>query len=61
MSEPKARTPKDHPGRLADPAPFPEDVREEKKLRPSALDDFVGQPQVRQQLAVFLEDRKSVV
>ncbi|MEO5988918.1 MAG: Holliday junction branch migration DNA helicase RuvB [Candidatus Eisenbacteria bacterium] len=40
--------------RLADPEPFPEDLREEKKLRPSALDDFVGQPQVRQQLAIFL-------
>ena len=55
MAEPKSRAPKDQPGRLADPAPFPEDEREEKKLRPDQLDDFVGQPQVRQQLAVFLE------
>ncbi|MCC6650537.1 MAG: Holliday junction branch migration DNA helicase RuvB [Candidatus Eisenbacteria bacterium] len=55
MAEPRSRAPKDQPGRLADPAPFPEDVREEKKLRPSALDDFVGQPQVRSQLSVFLQ------
>jgi Holliday junction DNA helicase RuvB len=51
-------TPKDgprHPGRLADPAPLPEDVREEKRLRPMALSDFVGQPQLRDQLAIFLE------
>jgi Holliday junction DNA helicase RuvB len=43
------------PMRIADPAPFAEDLREEKKLRPLALDEFVGQPQVRGQLAIFLE------
>jgi Holliday junction DNA helicase RuvB len=42
------------PGRLADPAPTGEDVREEKRLRPNALGDFVGQPQVREQLGIFL-------
>ncbi len=40
--------------RFANPEALPEDLREEKKLRPSALEDFVGQPQVRQQLAIFL-------
>ena len=57
MSDPKSREPKGkvHPLRLADPAAFPDDVREEKKLRPSLLGDFVGQPQVRDQLEVFLE------
>src|SRR5262245_32677041 len=44
----------EHPSRLADPAPFPEDVREEKRLRPPSLTEFVGQPQVREQLAIFL-------
>jgi Holliday junction DNA helicase RuvB len=47
--------PGEHPGRLADPAPFPEDLREEKRLRPLALAEFVGQPQVREQLSIFLE------
>lgn len=57
MSDPKSRDPKGkvHPLRLADPAAFPDDVREEKRLRPSLLNDFVGQPQVRDQLEVFLE------
>ncbi|MFN8586332.1 MAG: Holliday junction branch migration DNA helicase RuvB [Candidatus Eisenbacteria bacterium] len=57
MADSKPRDPKGkvHPLRLADPAPFPDDVREEKKLRPSMLGDFVGQPQVRGQLEVFLE------
>jgi Holliday junction DNA helicase RuvB len=55
MSESGIRIPKEHPARLADPAPFPEDVREEKRLRPPTLGEFVGQPQVRQQLAIFLE------
>ena len=43
-----------HPSRLADPAPFPEDVREEKRLRPASLHEFVGQTQVREQLSIFL-------
>jgi len=42
------------PTRLADPEEFPEDVRDERSLRPDTLDDFVGQPQVRQQLGIFL-------
>ncbi len=43
-----------HPSRLADPAPFAEDVREEKRLRPHSLGEFVGQPKVREQLSIFL-------
>ncbi len=58
MSDSTGKRPAEHPARLADPAPFPEDVREEKRLRPLALDEFVGQPQVRQQLAIFLEAAK---
>ena len=49
-NDPKA----EHPSRLADPAPFPEDVREERRLRPPSLAEFVGQPQVREQLGIFL-------
>ena len=45
---------KEHPARLADPAPFAEDMREEKRLRPVSLGEFVGQPQVREQLGIFL-------
>src|SRR6185436_792517 len=49
-----AKPSSEHPSRLADPAPFPEDVREEKRLRPPTLSEFVGQPQVREQLGIFL-------
>ncbi len=45
----------DHPARLADPEPFGEDLQEEPKLRPSRLDDFVGQPALKEQLRIFLE------
>jgi holliday junction DNA helicase RuvB len=58
MSEPRSRTPKEHPARLADPEAYPEDVRDEQRLRPNHLVDFVGQPQVRQQLAIFIEAAK---
>ncbi len=54
MSDPRNDTP-EYPRRVADPEPFAEDVREEKRLRPLALTDFVGQPQVKQQLEIFLE------
>jgi len=55
MSDARQGVPAEHPSRIADPAPFPEDVREEKKLRPLSLADFVGQVPVRDQLAIFLE------
>src|SRR5712691_4893879 len=45
---------KEHPSRLADPAPFAEDIREERRLRPSSLGEFVGQSQVREQMSIFL-------
>lgn len=44
----------DHGARLADPAPFGDDVREEKRLRPLSLGEFVGQSQVREQMGIFL-------
>src|SRR5260370_40062340 len=55
MSESRARAPRPRPPRLADPAPLPDDMREEKRLRPSHLAEFVGQQPIRDQLAIFLE------
>ena len=49
-----ARTP-EHAGRMADPEPFAEDLQEEGRLRPIRLDEFVGQPALKEQLAIFLE------
>jgi holliday junction DNA helicase RuvB len=53
----RQRTP-DHPARLADPEPFGEDLKEEPRLRPQRLEDFVGQPAVQEQLHIFLEAAK---
>ena len=33
--------------RMTDPEPFAEDLREESRLRPLLLDEFVGQPAIR--------------
>jgi Holliday junction DNA helicase RuvB len=41
--------------RFSDPAPLPEDLQEETRLRPLALDEFVGQGGVKEQLRIFLE------
>ena len=41
--------------RYSDPEPRPEDLQEEIRLRPPALDEFVGQPAVLEQLRIFLE------
>jgi len=41
--------------RVADPAPFPEDLQEENRLRPLSLDEFVGQPALKEQLRIFIE------
>jgi len=49
-----ARRPAGHPSRIADPAPFPEDLQAESQLRPLSLADFVGQAAVKEQLAIFL-------
>ncbi|HTM57631.1 MAG TPA: Holliday junction branch migration DNA helicase RuvB [Candidatus Udaeobacter sp.] len=43
-----------HPVRIADPEPFADDLKEESRLRPASLDEFVGQTAVRDQLAIFL-------
>jgi Holliday junction DNA helicase RuvB len=40
---------------LVDPAPFPEEREVEASLRPKRLDEFVGQPKVREQLQLVLE------
>ena len=40
---------------MADPAPAVEDLQEETRLRPLRLSEFVGQSQVKEQLAIFLE------
>jgi Holliday junction DNA helicase RuvB len=53
----RQRTP-DHPARLADPEPFGEDLKEEPRLRPQRLEDFVGQPALQEQLRIFLEAAK---
>jgi Holliday junction DNA helicase RuvB len=42
-------------GRMTDPEPLPEDLREESRLRPLQLAEFVGQPSIREQLEIFLE------
>ncbi len=44
-----------NPGRVADPEVLPEDLQEEARLRPLALEEFVGQPTVKEQLRIFLE------
>jgi len=41
--------------RVADPVPLPEDLQEESRLRPIALDEFIGQGVVKEQLRIFLE------
>ncbi len=58
MSDESTRELPEHPARIADPAPFAEDVREERRLRPEALEHFVGQVPVRQQLGIALEAAK---
>jgi Holliday junction DNA helicase RuvB len=45
----------EQPGRLANPEAFPEDIQEESRLRPLALDEFVGQPSAKEQLRIFLQ------
>jgi Holliday junction DNA helicase RuvB len=40
---------------MTDPEPLAEDLNEEPRLRPLRLDDFIGQPGIREQLRIFLE------
>jgi len=49
------RPPAGRGGDFTDPAPQPEDLKEESRLRPFRLDEFVGQGGVKEQLAIFLE------
>ncbi len=48
----------EHPARMADPERLDEDAQEEPALRPRSLDDFVGQPSIREQLRIFIEAAK---
>src|SRR5258705_8758323 len=41
--------------RLADPERFDEDAQDEPRLRPAALEDFVGQHSIREQLRIFIQ------
>ncbi len=62
MSPRESRTPPPvavpHQDRIADPAVLPEDLQEEQRLRPLVLDDFVGQPGLKEQLRIFIEAAK---
>src|SRR3989442_13400967 len=40
---------------MTDPEPFAEDLKEEPRLRPLTVGDFVGQPAICEQLRIFLE------
>src|SRR6266545_7076810 len=42
-------------GRFTDPAPLPEELQEESRLRPLALGEFVGQGPLKEQLRIVLE------
>ena len=48
----------EHARGMTDPEPFAEDLKEESRLRPLALAEFVGQPAIREQLHIFLEAAK---
>jgi len=48
----------DHAARMTDPEPLPDDLKEETRLRPLTLGDFVGQLAIREQLHIFLEAAK---
>ena len=48
------RTEDDRTGRVGDPVRFSEDLQEETRLRPSQLEEFVGQRGLKEQLGIFL-------
>ncbi len=45
-------------GFITDPKVSPEEVQSESRLRPATLAEFVGQPKVKENLAVFIEAAK---
>jgi Holliday junction DNA helicase RuvB len=53
--DPPHALPPGNSGRFSDPEPRSDELQEESRLRPPSLDDFVGQPALREQLRVFLE------
>src|SRR5689334_19843790 len=61
-TEPKAPTaapPQESGSRLSDPERHADEASLETSLRPLALADFVGQPNVREALSVFLSAAKA--
>jgi len=54
MKKQRPRPSPEH-ARLADPERLDEDLQEEPRLRPTRLDEFVGQPAIREQLRIFVE------
>lgn len=58
QAEPRILPRAGHPARIANPEPFAEDLREESRLRPLALEEFIGQPSLREQLRIFLDAAK---
>ena len=58
QAEPRIVPRAGHPARIANPEPFAEDLREETRLRPLALEEFIGQPSLREQLRIFLDAAK---
>jgi Holliday junction DNA helicase RuvB len=53
--QPRAPRAPSRPAHIADPAPLAEDLQEETRLRPPSLDEFVGQPAVKEQVRIFIE------
>ena len=50
-----ARGAVEHPARVADPVRFGEDLQDETRLRPLQIEEFVGQPGIKEQLGIFLQ------
>lgn len=44
----------DEIGRLIDPAPVSDDVAVDRAIRPRTLEEYVGQPAVREQMEIFI-------
>ena len=50
-----ARGAVEHPARVAVPVRFGEDLQDETRLRPLQIEEFVGQPGIKEQLGIFLQ------
>ena len=49
----------DFENRIMAPDYVPEDTEVEVSLRPRVLDDYIGQEKVKENMGVFIQDRKS--